>query len=274
MKRNTRGFSLIGILITMVCIIVLFTIGMNAMNKAVTGQGSALQGTVRSTQDMMYFSAIYTGLVTAGNDMRDSRFPVPSMLANSNDWSLNTTANFYSSLIASNYLAPEVLVSGNEYSPYVERMVGYNFNAYRPSGGAGTGAGGIFWDTAFEANLSRRSHVSFAHMPLFGERYRRGWQANFDRRAILLGNRGPKDGVDDPSSFSYGRSGVWGGHILRGDGSIEFTHDFTPPGLTYQSSGGPQPDNLFAMEDGPGGVDAILSFTSQMTPQGPVLQYD
>ena len=49
MPNNTttraRGFSMIGLLVSMVCIVVLFAIGMNAMNKAVTGEGTARRGT-------------------------------------------------------------------------------------------------------------------------------------------------------------------------------------------------------------------------------------
>lgn len=267
MQRQTRGFSMIGLLVTLVCILILFTISMNALNRAVTGQGSAVSGTVRSVQDELYLRTIFTGLVTAGNEMRDSRFPVPSMLARSDDWSINTTANFYSSLIASNYVAPEMLISGNEYSPRVERMVGYNFHAYQLNRA-------LPWDTEFQADLDRQSHVSFAHMPHFGERYRRGWEANFDRRAVVLGNRGPQDGIDDPHSYSYGRSGVWGGHVLYGDGSIDFTDTFTPPGMTFTKNGATYSDNIFAMEDGPDGSDAILSFVREMTDSGPILQHD
>ncbi len=267
MHTHARGFSMIGLLVTMVCIIILFTIGMNAMNQAITGGGSAVSGTVRSVQDEMYLRGIYTGLITAGNDMRDARLPVASLIAQSDDLSLNTTANFYSSLIATNYLSTDILISANEYSPFVERMVGYDFHAHQIRGG-------VPWDTAFEANLERTSHVSFAHMPHFGERYRRGWLANFDRRSVLIGNRGPKDGVDDPNSYTYGRSGVWGGHIVFGDGSITFTDTFTLPGVTFTKDGTTYADNLYAMEDGPSGADAILSFVREMTPSGPTLQHD
>ena len=33
-------------------------------------------------------------------------------------------------------------------------------------------------------------------------------------------------------------------------------------------------DNIFAMEEGPDGRDAILSFTRKVSTNGPVLQYD
>lgn len=267
MTQPTRGFSLIGMLVTLVCILVLFTISMNALNRAVTGEGSARPGTVRSTQDMIHLRGLHTAMIVAGNDTRDARLPVASQLAGRNDWSLNTTANIYSAMIAGNYVTPEMLVSGNEYNPRVYVMNNYDYAAYAPGSG-------VFWDDAFQADLDRESHVSFAHMPLFGERYEKGWQANLNRQAVLAGNRGPKDGIDDPQSFTYGRSGQWGGHVLHGDGSINFHSTFTPEGLIYQRAGERHTDNLFAMDDGPDGVDAILSFTQEMTPEGPTLQHD
>jgi hypothetical protein len=264
---HRRAFSLIGLLVTMVCIVILMVIGMNALNKAMTGEGAAVRGTVRSTQDMIQLSGIYQSMIVAGNDLPDSRLPVPSIFAESDDWSLNTTANLYSSMIARNYINPEILIAGNEFNPWIEVMIGYNYNAYDPRTG-------VFWDTNFKADLDDVSNASYAHMPLFGERYTRGWQASFDRNAVLLGNRGPKDGIHNPDSLSYGRSGQWGGHVVYGDGSIQFHTEFTPPGMMTERNGEYVPDNLFAMEQGPGGSDAILSFTKEMTRRGPVLQFD
>lgn len=259
MIQNTRGFSMLGVLVTLVCIVILFSIAMNAMRGAVTGRGSAVSGTVRSVQDEISLYSLYQGMIAAGNESRQSQFPVPSIIAGNDDATLNTTANLYSAMIARNYAAPNMLVSGNEYSPFVNPITGYNYNAYQPQLG-------IYWDTAFQADLSQQSHVSFAHMPLFGERFRRGWKPNHDRQFVLIGNRGPENGIDNPNSYSYGRSGIWGGHVLYGDGSISFTHDFILPG--------DHADNLFNMDDGPDGADAILSFTRGMHPSGPELQFD
>ena len=91
---------------------------------------------------------------------------------------------------------------------------------------------------------------------------------------VLLGNRGPKDGIENPNSFSYGRNGVWGGSMIFGDGHIEFISVFTPQGVYYESGREALPDNIFAVEDGPDGIDSVLSFTKKMTREGPELQYD
>ena len=47
-RVNRSAFSMIGMLITMVCMLVLFVILMYSLNKAVTGQKTQHEGTVRS----------------------------------------------------------------------------------------------------------------------------------------------------------------------------------------------------------------------------------
>jgi hypothetical protein len=269
MRSHTRpGFSLIGTLITMACLLVLMVISLNAINRAITGAGTALPGTVRSTQDMAQLYRLHQAFYIAGRDMHESHMPVPSAMVGSDDYGLNTTANLYSALIARQYLTPELLVAANEFNPYIGPMFGYNyFAAHNP-------VNGIFWDMNFSADLSRRANVSFAHMPLSGERYERGWNLDLSPRVVMFGNRGPKDGIDNPESFTYGRGGVWGGHIVYADGNIVFLQTFTPDNLRYELAGETHPDNIFAMETGPFGSDVILAFTEEMTSDGPVLQYD
>lgn len=261
------GYGLLGLLITLVCIVVLFAISMSALNKAITGEGSPREGTVRSTQDMIQLNGLYQSMLAGSRDFQDSRYLVPSIVSRSGDRSEDTTANLYSAMVAMQYTRPESLISGNEYNHYVVVKDDYDYSAYAPDRGS-------FWDTSFKADLHDLANVSFAHMPLYGERYRRGWRATHDARTILVGNRGPEDGRDDPYSYTYGRDGVWGGHVLYGDGHIRFHTEFTPPGLTYERDGQSHPDNLFYMDDGPDGRDAILSFTREMRADGPVLQYD
>ncbi len=267
-RRNPRrGYGLLGLLITLVCVLILFSITMTALNQRITGEGSPRAGTVRSVQDMMHLTGLYQSMLAGARDFQDRRYLTPAGVARSSDRSLNTTANFYSAMVAQNYVSPQNLISANEYSGYVEPMHDYDFTRYDPQRGR-------YWDENFRANLHRLAHVSFAHMPFFGERYERSWRATMDGRVVLIGNRGPKDGIDDPDSMTYGRDGNWGGHIVFGDGSVQFTDRFTPAGLTYERDGQADPDNIFAMEDGASGRDMILAFTEEMTRDGPVLQYD
>lgn len=266
--RAHWGFSLVGLLITMACIAVLASILLTGLNKAVTGEGSAVDGTVRSFEDKAYLTVLYQSMAVAANESRGGMYLTPNGVSGSKDVAENTSANLFSAMVINNYTTCRQLISGNEYSGYVQEKYDYNFAAHSP-------ATRVFWDRSFKADLADLSNVSFAHQPLCGDRFDDGWKAAFDSRWPLLGNRGPRDGVDNPQSYTYGRNGKWGGHIVFGDGHVEFVESFTPNGLTFRSSTGETlPDNIFKMDGKPNGSDAVLAFTKQMTKQGPTLQWD
>ena len=267
MERNHgEGMSLVGLLIVLVCIIGLAAISLTALNKAITGEGSAQEGTVRSVQDKVNLNEIYRTLVAYSMD-NDGRFLTPSVLSGTGDRTLDTTANLYSAMIMHYGVRPEMLISGNEYNGYIVQDTDYDSLAYDPSAG-------VYWDPTFEADLERGSNVSFAHVPLFGERFEKHWRSAMSSNLPILGNRGPKDGIHDPNSWTYGRNGTWGGHIVFGDGHIDFTNTFSPPSVFFEQGGQRFADNIFAVEDGMDGADAILSFTKKMTREGPELQFD
>jgi hypothetical protein len=261
------GFSLIGMLITMVIIVVLFSIMMTALNKAVTGEGSAVEGTVHSFTDEMYLMAIGTSMIANATDTGGGHFITPSEVSGSKDMTENTTANLFSAMVMQTYTNCKQLISRNEFSGYVQEKVDYDMTAYNPGQG-------VFWDSTFMADLADLSNVSFAHQPLFGERFERGWKNSLDSRWPLVGNRGPKDGIENPDSYTYGRNKRWGGHAIFGDGHIGFIDSFTPNGLTFQQKGETYQDNLFKLDDGPKGADAVLAFTKTMSKNGPTLQWD
>lgn len=265
-QSHRRGFSLVGLLVVVVCIFVLMTIMLTSTNKRVTGDGSAVEGSLFSTQDKMVFYAINQSLALNAME-NEGRYLVPSELTGSLDPAENRTANLFSALIMKRYVIPKQLISANEYSPFVEEDTDYDFRAYQPRLGQQ-------WDPGFVADLDKVSNVSFAHMPLHGERLRQFWRSGGAANVAIMGNRGPRDGIDDPQSYSVGDNGQWGGHILFADGHIEFHQTFTPPGLYYDSGGRRLADNVFAIESGPDGEDSVLAFTKEMSGKGPVLQYD
>jgi hypothetical protein len=265
-RLHAAGFSMVGMLITMACIVVLFAIMMTSLNKATTGQGSQQENTVRSFEDKMYLSALYTSMLTNAGDNK-GRFLTPSEMMPKRDPTLNTTANVFSAMIAQNYTTPKQLISGNEYSPNVWEMENYDFTAYDPRAG-------VLWDKRFQADLNTLSNTSFAHVPLFGKRLEQKWNSTMDSRTAMLGNRGPKDGIANPLSATYGRDGAWRGHIVFADAHVEFIDVFTPNGMTATVEGKTVPDNIFHMEEGPNGLDTILAFTLKMLKNGPELQYD
>lgn len=263
--RSTTGFSMVGMLITLACIVVLFSLLMTSLNKRVTGEGSAKEGTVRSFQDELYLDSIFKSMLAHAVDHR-GRFITPSEVARG-DRGLDTTANLFSAMVMADYVPTNQLVSGNEFSGYVSVMHDYDKTLYNPNQG-------VFWDPGFKADLQNLSHVSFAHMPLVGERFDRRWTDSMSGEFPLLGNRGPKDGREDPQSRTYGRNGKWGGHLVFGDGHIKFVDSFTPQGLTIEVDGKHYADNIFFMDMEATGGDAIIAFTKTMSEAGPELQFD
>jgi len=264
---RSRGFSLVGILISMAIMVVLFALLMTSLNKAVTGQGSAVQGTVRSVQDEWYLTALFQSMVAHSVDTKGERFLTPSEVSGSKDVSQNTTANVYSAMVMKNYTSCHQLISGNEYSGSVQEKTDYDMTAYNP-------AQKVYWDTTFVADLSDLSNVSFAHEPLHGDRFTQHWKNALSSSFPVLGNRGPKDGADNPQSYTYGRNGQWGGHLCFGDGHVTYVDSFTPNGLTYSVRGDIKPDNIFKVDAGFDGPDAVLAFTQRMLKAGPMLQWD
>ncbi len=262
-----RGQSLIGLLVVVVIMLVLGVVMSNAVNKSTTGAGSASSGTVASFKDKQYLVSIYQSMATQSQLTGDGRFLVPSEFTRRRDPRDNTTASLFSAMIAQNSIPPEQLYSGNEMSPFVKPDEDYNYFAYSP-------VDDTYWDPTFTANLAWESNTSFAHLPLYGNRLRRLWQFTASSRMPLLGNRGPKDGVADPQSWTYGRDGKWGGHIVFGDGHVEFIRTFTISSVFFKNGTSNQPDNLYRMEQGADGLDVILAFTKEMNEDGPVLQFD
>jgi prepilin-type processing-associated H-X9-DG protein len=263
---DSRGATLIGLLVSLVILLVLGLVMANAINKAMSGAGSTMSGTVASHQDRMNLVSMYQSMAVQAQ-IGEGRFLVPDDLTRRHDPSDNTTAGLFSAMIAQQYAMPEQLYSSNERNPTVWPDEDYDFTAYNPSQD-------LHWDPAFVAVLDVESNTSFAHLPLYGERLRRQWRFTADYRTPVLGNRGPAGGVRDPNSYTYGIDGQWAGHVVFGDGHVEYITTFTPTGIVFDSGGQTLPDNIFRMDDGPDGVDVILTFTKEMTDSGPVIQHD
>jgi hypothetical protein len=69
-------------------------------------------------------------------------------------------------------------------------------------------------------------------------------------------------------------NGQWGGHLVFGDGHVRFTNSFDISDHTLLIDGQSVPDNVFNMQTGFNGDDAILSFTEAMSADTVKLQYD
>ncbi len=183
------------------------------------------------------------------------------------DLTANTTANLYSTIIMQNYFAPQLIISPVERNPNVKVKHDYDWRAYNP-------VDDVYWDPRFKADLTKESHTSYAHMVIFGKRKEAHWGDDMSARFPILGNRGPKDGKLDPDSYTCGPHGHWVGNIVFNDNHVELLKTTTPERVRFDSKGEKKQDNLFAFDDGIGGVDAILTFTSEMSKDGPKIQHD
>ncbi|MGI9013508.1 MAG: hypothetical protein ACR2GY_04575 [Phycisphaerales bacterium] len=260
--RTHRGTTMIGLLVTFAIIAILAAIIMSSMKGAVGGGGNtAVQKNQPTTHvDRENMRNIFQGMMTFAIS-NNSRLPSPTLIANSRDKSIDTSANFWSAMIAEGLCRPQQLISQNEQSDVVWLDDDYNATS-NPTAG-------LPWDTSFAANIDNStgkgySNVSFAHEVLMGERFSRNWKAPSNSSYPILSNRGPKDGVPSTDSFTTGPGGSWAGNVVYADGSTHFVATTMPDGS----------DNLFAV-DGPfDGMDAILGFTSTISERGFDLIWD
>ena len=238
----------------------------------------------RSVRDAAQLRQIHVALATFARDF-DGLYPSPGRInrrpvdlggqlrdvpgRGEPDTARDTTANLYSALIMTNYFTPRFVVSPVERNPNVEVHETYDWAVYSP-------IDDVYWDEEFKADLQELSHVSYAHLVLYGKRIEIRRRDPDDAAFPVLGNRGPRDGRIDPRSYTCGPHGHWTGHIVYNDGRVVMERTTAPEGVTF--FGGPdgvrKPDNLFAFDDGVAGVDAILTFTKRMTDDGPVVQFD
>lgn len=181
------------------------------------------------------------------------------------DITLNTTANLYSLCITMNYFCPELVVSPWERNANVSIREDFGWDQYDP-------IRATYWDNGFKADLTDTSHTSYAHLLLTGER-KAHWRDSMRPDLIHLSNRGPKDGVGDPKSYTCDDDGRWQGNIVRGDNATEWLTSMTHDDFkTTDDEGDAVADNFFARQ---GSDDLILTFTQKISEAGEgTIQHD
>lgn len=182
------------------------------------------------------------------------------------DITLNTTANLYSAMIMQNYFTPELCVSSWERSDNIKVNENFNWDAYNPTQA-------IYWDDQFNADLTKQSHTSYAHLLLTPKRQRE-WRDSMRSDFIHLSNRGPKDGKGDPASITCDHEGKWAGHVVFGDNATAWGRAMTHKDITLKKSDDEESvrDNFFAIESE---TDIVLTFTQAIDANGKAtLQHD
>jgi hypothetical protein len=173
-QQHHRGLSRVEVLVSAICGLALLSIA------AFTVQQQKPSLHPDSLEDAKQQEMIFKGMVTFSRQF-NGIFPRPGFInrlafngvetpgLGAEDPARNTTANLFSSLIAQNFFAPEILISPVERNPRIEIDSDYDHNAFKP-------ADDVYWDPAFAADLETGSNVSYAHMPLWGKRGRDQWR--------------------------------------------------------------------------------------------------
>ena len=261
--NNQNAFSLIGMLISLVCIVVLSSIMMSSMNKTITGEGEATPSSVWGMQNQILLQTMVQGLI-ADSFGRDNDFIVPSELSGSRDVEENTSANFWSAMIAENLVSPKQLIAKGD-NGWVEE-ISYDWRSINAREGQ-------YWDPNFSTDFNEVSNVSYAHMPLYGERLKRWWRNDARGTFPIIGNRGPRDGQVQTESFTLDSDGQWRGWVCYSDGSIKWQEQTETP-IKWSRSDSATHDNLFILEGGDNKDDAMIGVTVEMYDDGPVLVWD
>lgn len=270
-----RGFSRLGLLIALGCAAVLVAIVI-----VVSGRS---RDDSRWERDGANVKAIIDGWMTFAAS-NDGRFPAPGdVLGQTGDQlthraqpdaasPLNTTASMYALTIAQRLAPPTALLSPVERNPAVtlyDPAAGDGAKAYQP-------AAGRYWDWNFVADLETGSNVSYAHMPIAGRRMTK-WRLDRDPNWVLVGGRGPKDGVPDAASLTMRPDGSFQAHIAFGDGRVEMIESCVWKSPFLDAVGSFIPDNLYRDEPPNasfGGLDRLLTFTRSIVNLEPVVQWD
>lgn len=262
-QRHRHGVTRLEVVAALVCAGGVLNIA------AVVGQSERKGLHPLTIRDATYQAQIHKGILTFSRQF-NGLFPKPGMInrlafngvetpgLGSEDPTIDTTANLFSSCIAQNFFGPDLMISPIECNPKVTADEDYDYEAYNPINDS-------YWDATFAADLESGSNVSFAHMPLWGKRGRLQWRDTMDSEWPVFSDRGPRDGKLDPKSYTTNPHGQWAGVVLYNDGHWEFHDTVTPAKLTFLNEQGEQvSDNLFAADTELGGYDRLLTFTKSI----------
>ena len=295
MKKLHRGFTLIELLVVMSIIALLLGILLPALAKA---RKNALQVKCATQVKQMH-----AGLITQANDDAKNNFLLPGEVnrlpmngvqnigRGDFDEAKNSHRNLWSAGVAKNLFPCPLLVSPAEISSHVLVCPAYKFNAYKP-------AADIYWDgdattaggqsaSLFDINATGTtggigaSSVSYATMPLVKYlgtsgtvlNQRRGgqWKSTGNSKFVILGNRGPKDGVANSDTYTssttlliHGAQNEFDGNFCYGDNHITYGRAMTPEGLDKIGTGTSATlDNVFFADDPVAGKDSLIQLITK-----------
>lgn len=276
--NRKRGFTLIELLVVMAIIALLIGLLLPALAKA-RAQAKLLKDSsqIRGVhQSWLVFSREFEGV-----------FPTPGLIDRQPDPVLGETpgrgledkqqnnhANLHSACIMQNYYTPELVVGPTEPSGKVAIKDDFNWEMYNATT-TGTNPD-TYWDSTFKCDVQNESNVSYASMPIAGERQLKQWRESLDSSWAILGNRGVRDGLQDTTysqslSLQIHGKKAWLGNICYNDNHVRPEKSFYPEGVNYFLNGVSTPDNIFKNENNgspssgaPTGYDCWLILAKRM----------
>lgn len=281
--RINRGVTQVEVLMVAACITLLLILtSVVFASPQQKGKPRAIKQHMYSLRDATHLVVIHRSMIMYTREA-NGNFPTPGLLdrlpveikgemqdipgRGKEDVTQNTTANFYSMLLMQHYITANLCISPVERNSKVSVKQNYDYESYSP-------IEDDYWDSNYKADLKEGSNTSYAHLAMFGKRRDLQWRDTLDAEFPVLSNRGPKDGALDPSSNTCGPHGYWAGNVAFNDNHMLMLTSTSPEDLMYVVEKEKKQDNLFAIDDGIGGSDAILAFTKAMNENGPLLQYD
>jgi hypothetical protein len=193
---------------------------------------------------------------------------------------LNTTNNVHSLAVMENIYSTDRLISDSEPNPNVFVMEAYDYNTRNPSEDT-------YWDEGLKVDLQDNGegcNVSYASIPLIGERMLREWGNSGSAEFPIMSNRGPILGELIDHSITYdihGGGRTWVGNVCWQDNHITYEETIYPLMSVYQKGGCNIPDNLFFNDCDPcppnlchlWGGDTWLVLVSDLSPAGDMFPY-
>jgi prepilin-type N-terminal cleavage/methylation domain-containing protein len=279
-RKNTKGFTLVELLVVMAIIALLLGLLLPALAKA--------RATARQVKDATQIKQCHAGLLTAGAD-NNGRNPLPGTInhvgtvpgrhtgtdaarvGSGGDERQNNHANLWGAMIGRGFINAQILISPAEVNSQVSACVRYNANRINPAYdcywdpidalGAGTTPNfpGPSGPTGFRADLltggagaSGVCNTSYATIALDPTNRRaREWQNSGNSQFAIMGNRGPQGGSTDTSIFPnsktlliHGGAKEWDGNLAFNDNHVDLSRTFYPTNSAEldrtPQSGGPQ----------------------------------
>jgi prepilin-type N-terminal cleavage/methylation domain-containing protein len=276
--KNTKGFTLVELLVVMAIIALLLGLLLPALAKA--------RATARQVKDATQIKQVHAGLLTAGAD-NGGLNPLPGTInhvgvvpgrhtgadaprvGSGGDERQNNHANLWGAMIGRSFINAQILISPAEVNSQVSACVRYNQNRINP-------AYDCYWDpidaigagstpgfqagqaTGFRADLSAGTagasgvcNTSYATIGLDPTNRRaREWKNSGNSQYAIIGNRGPQGGSTDPTIFTnsktlliHGGAREWDGNLGFNDNHCELARTFYPANAAEldrsPQSGGP-----------------------------------